>query len=155
MMMPDKMPTETVTVLGVGAILIHRRKFLLQLRDDKPFIANPNMWGLVGGGIEESESPEEAMRRECEEEIGIIPKNLTYIGHTKNNKFRFYAYLDDAEVERLFLGEGQEIRFFAPEETVMLSLTPVAVALFREYHAAVQKCITREEIAPQDFGLER
>lgn len=36
-----------------------------------------NMFGFFGGGIEESETPEEALTREAKEELGIIPKNFS------------------------------------------------------------------------------
>jgi 8-oxo-dGTP diphosphatase len=31
----------------------------------------PNCWGLIGGHVEPGESPEEAVRRECREEIAV------------------------------------------------------------------------------------
>ena len=38
----------------------------------------PNKWSIVGGVIEEGEVPIEAMIRECEEEIGLEPSNVSY-----------------------------------------------------------------------------
>ena len=37
-----------------------------------------NKYGLIGGGIEKGESPLEAMKRECSEEISFVPNNLEY-----------------------------------------------------------------------------
>ncbi|HEV8052885.1 MAG TPA: NUDIX domain-containing protein [Parachlamydiaceae bacterium] len=141
-------------VPGVGIILIHKDKFLLQHRDDKQGIPNPNKWGLVGGGVDEGETPEEAIKRECSEEIGVIPRNITYIGKTTDNKSRFYAYLEDDEVDALRLGEGQEIRFFAPEEVLSINLTPRVEMFFKTYSNAVQKFIRKENVVAKDFGLE-
>ncbi|MDQ3077081.1 MAG: NUDIX domain-containing protein [bacterium] len=141
-------------VPGVGIILIHKDKFLLQHRDDKQGISNPNKWGLVGGGVDEGETPEEAIKRECSEEIGVIPRNITYIGQTIDNKFRFYAYLDDDEVDTLRLGEGQEIRFFAPEEVLSINLTPRVEMFFKTYSKAVQKFVKKEDVVAKDLGLE-
>jgi len=44
---------------------------LLLLRDDKPTIAFPNHWTLVGGKVEDGETPEMAAHRELEEETGL------------------------------------------------------------------------------------
>ena len=47
-------------------------RILLQLRDDKPTIASPNMWGLFGGSVEQGEKPFDAAIREIEEELCIL-----------------------------------------------------------------------------------
>lgn len=62
----------------VACILLIREdgKFLLQHRtDDAPRL--PGYWALFGGGIDEGETPEQAVVREAKEELDI---NLT--GHT-------------------------------------------------------------------------
>lgn len=38
------------------------------------------LWEVVAGSIDEGESPEEAARRECHEEIGLRPERLTGLG---------------------------------------------------------------------------
>ncbi|MES2226088.1 MAG: NUDIX domain-containing protein [Patescibacteria group bacterium] len=141
-------------IKGVGALLIHEGTFLLQLRDDKQGITNPNLWGLVGGGIDEGESFEEAMRRECKEEIGIIPAGLTYLGHS-DVAARFYAYLTDDEVERLALGEGQAIGFFTPKEISEMYTTPKVQAFFANYREAVERFVRREQVSWKDLDLKR
>jgi 8-oxo-dGTP pyrophosphatase MutT (NUDIX family) len=148
------MQAQNKSVPGVGAILLHEGRFLLQLRDDKPHVSHPNMWGLVGGGIEEGEEPWEAIRRECLEEIGIIPNGLVYIGHTSDSKYRFYAHLNKEETESLILGEGQEIRFFAPDEIPQLHTTPRVKVFFSEYRHVVTKFINEEVITAVDMDLE-
>lgn len=56
-----------------------------------------NMWGLVGGQNEESETPWEGLRREIEEEIGFLPeikKTLPLESFiSQDNKFLFHTYL--------------------------------------------------------------
>jgi 8-oxo-dGTP pyrophosphatase MutT (NUDIX family) len=56
-----------------------------------------NMWGLVGGQNELSETPFEGLKREIEEEIGFLPdikKTLPLESFiSSDNKFYFHTYL--------------------------------------------------------------
>lgn len=56
-----------------------------------------NMWGLVGGQNEMSETPFEGLKREIEEEIGFLPdikKTLPLESFiSSDNKFYFHTYL--------------------------------------------------------------
>lgn len=62
---------------GVVVVLPYiDNKVLLQLRDIKEGIAFPGHWGFFGGAIDDSESPEDAAKRELIEEIGYEPANL-------------------------------------------------------------------------------
>lgn len=54
---------------------IETEEILLQLRDDKVGIRFPGVYSLFGGALENSETPEEGLRRELEEELGITLQN--------------------------------------------------------------------------------
>src|SRR4051812_3635422 len=57
---------------AVAALIVSEDgRYLVQHRDDKPEIWFPGHWGLFGGAVEPDESPEEALRRELSEELGI------------------------------------------------------------------------------------
>jgi ADP-ribose pyrophosphatase len=38
------------------------------------------LWELPAGTLDPGESPEEAARRECHEEIGLVPTTVTHLG---------------------------------------------------------------------------
>ena len=61
----------------IAAIILENEKgeFLLYLRDNKPGIPFPDHWDLIGGHVEEGETPEEALVREVKEELGLNLKN--------------------------------------------------------------------------------
>ena len=49
---------------------------LMQLRDDRPEIAAPNMRGPIGGNCQIGETPYECCLREVEEETGYMPSKI-------------------------------------------------------------------------------
>ena len=67
-------PTESV----VTFLHVDYTKCLLQLRDFKPSIAFPGVWGGFGGQIEKGESPKLAGCRELKEELGYSPNRISY-----------------------------------------------------------------------------
>jgi 8-oxo-dGTP pyrophosphatase MutT (NUDIX family) len=57
---------------AVAAIIMVGERYLLQLRDPIPGIFYPGHWGFFGGAIEPGETEEEALRRELDEELGLV-----------------------------------------------------------------------------------
>lgn len=109
------------------AIVVYDKKILLLLRDDIPSLSNPNTWQLIGGGVEQGESHEEALKREIREEIGVVAKDISYLGKVVVdgiNAAIFFVRLNKTEAGRIRLGdEGQELNFFAYDEIKDLKLT--------------------------------
>jgi 8-oxo-dGTP pyrophosphatase MutT (NUDIX family) len=105
-------------------------RYLLQRRDDLAHIWFPDTWGLFGGAIEPGETPEAALRRELAEEIGVVPRALVpftrldfdfgFAGGGTQARHYSEATLDQPEIAALRLGEGQDMRFFPPEEVLRL-----------------------------------
>jgi ADP-ribose pyrophosphatase len=44
------------------------------------YAVNTFLWELPAGSVDEGESPEEAARRECHEEIGLVPSTIVRLG---------------------------------------------------------------------------
>lgn len=112
---------------GAKAIIAYKGKMLLLLRDNKPTISCPNMWSALGGGIEEGESPEEAIRRELKEEMCVEPANIepcdTSVYDDGSVVYRFFATLTPEEYEKVALGdEGQRLGWFTYEEAAAFEL---------------------------------
>ena len=98
-------------------------KVLLQLRDDK-VIEFPNYWVLLGGGMDDGETPEDGIRRELKEEIGIDIEDIRYFdsfSYKDLNQFFFYKRLK-LDVDKIDLKEGKEIRFFSEKEIDDISI---------------------------------
>ena len=121
-----------------GALICNNDKILMILRDNDPSILNPNSWQLPGGGIEEGETPEEAMKRELQEEVCFVPKDIHFLESFKDGKntaYIYWVFVTDDEIKNFHLGdEGQEIRFFTVpqlEKIKMASRLKLYLQVFR------------------------
>jgi 8-oxo-dGTP diphosphatase len=120
-----------------GLLVDAEGRFLLQLRDDKPGIVNPGMWGSFGGRVEPHETdaretPDQGFLREMQEELGWRPRSFElYTGaryrslsdaDARHQLIYVYAAPVDVPLDALVLGEGQAMDVFAhdalPENTV-------------------------------------
>ena len=120
-------PVNLKKVFSSHAVITHNKKLLFFLRDDNPNIPDPNTWSLVGGEIDTGESHQEAMIREMQEEISVVPKNIKYLGMLATADGRLHAiYLSkmtEDEVEQIQIGnEGQKVQFFETENIDKLRL---------------------------------
>ena len=128
-----------------GVILFNRKgELLLLLRDNIPTIGHPDHWNIVGGAIEEGETPEEAALREVQEEIGfrlarVSPFRLYNIDDERRGEpipYHLYWSRLDKSVAELTLGEGQAMRFFRPEELPALRIIPHEVGILQDFLAS-------------------
>jgi 8-oxo-dGTP diphosphatase len=113
------------------AILVHKNKLLLVLRDDISTITDPNTWNLPGGRIEEGEDFETGCLREIEEEVSITLDALTPIdefkwpGSDAMHKSYLAKLTDDQALNAKLGNEGQRIGFFSLEELAGLKLSGI------------------------------
>jgi len=108
----------------VSALVVADGKVLLLQRDANPEIRDPNCWQLPGGGVEGRETPDKAIKRELQEEIGIIPSSLRFLISPSADVCAYFARLTDEEVRNIKKGdEGKDLRFFSFDELSQIPLT--------------------------------
>ena len=124
---PKNAPKTTQrTRLGANGIITYQGKLLLEKRRDS------DTWGLVGGGVKNYETPDQALSREVYEELGIrIPKERFRKLAVYGEPGRIAAYCDgniwrmvivafalelEEEPHIRISAESRDMRFFAPEE---------------------------------------
>ena len=118
--------------LGANAIITCGDKLLLEKRRDC------DLWGLVGGGVKNYETPLQAIVRETYEELGIrVDKDKFQKLGVYGEPGRIAAYCDgsvwrmvivvfgldlDTEPEMTISAESRELRFFNKEEIRQLNI---------------------------------
>jgi 8-oxo-dGTP diphosphatase len=108
----------------VSAIVVSDKRVLLLLRDNNPEIRDPNCWQLPGGGVEDGETPDEAIKRELQEEIGIIPSSIRFLVSPSAETNAYLVHLTDEEVKKIKKGdEGIDLRFFFFDQLSQIPLT--------------------------------
>lgn len=105
---------------GAGIILLNSNNHvLLLLRDNKIDIPFPNMWDIPGGKVENGELPEDTVRREMNEEMGIkdLGKIKLFKIYTSENltDYIFWKRID-LNPASIDLTEGQRIEYFDIEQ---------------------------------------
>ncbi len=108
----------------VSAIVVFDGKILLLQRDDSLGIRDPDCWQLPGGGVENGEMPDEAIKRELQEEIGVIPSSLNFLISPSVEISVYHASLTKEEAQNIKKGdEGKDLRFFSFNELFQIPLT--------------------------------
>ena len=129
----------------IAQILLFDRnhRLIIYLRDDKPEIPFPNHWDLIGGHVEEGETPEQALVRETKEEIGLELKQWCFFRRYEcpagdaypNIKFIYHAGIDCLAAE-LPLFEGQRLIGIAPQERFALRFANILGKILEDFIAA-------------------
>jgi 8-oxo-dGTP diphosphatase len=122
------------------AIIIENKEdeILLLLRDNKSISLYPNHWTLVGGNVEDGETPETAAHRELAEETGLKADLSFWKRYDREHplfiadEFIYVAKVESPP-EALILGEGQALQFFKPAEIEGLKIGYGFKALLNEY----------------------
>lgn len=123
---PNAPKTTQRAHLGANAIITCKGKLLLEKRRDS------DLWGLVGGGVKNYETEEQALIREIYEELGLrISKDRLKKLGVYGEPGRIAAYCDgsiwrmvivvfgvelETEPQMTISAESRELRFFSKEE---------------------------------------
>jgi len=124
-----------------GACLIRGERLLLEWRPEDARVY-AGLWDIPGGHLEPGETPERALVREMEEELGIRPVRFA-LGLVPDHRdpasmcfYRHYVYIVRAWEGEVASREGRRLRWLAPEaaleECRLNPLAGFAIAFFLE-----------------------
>jgi 8-oxo-dGTP diphosphatase len=129
-------------MIEIAAIILENDKgeFLLYLRDNKPDIPFPDYWDLIGGHVEEGETPEQALVREVKEELDIDLKEYTFYkkyvcltGDAYENTKYIYTGKINLPIEEITLLEGVRPQFFSKEEIPDVKFANILKTIMLDY----------------------
>ena len=106
-------------IRGASMLFLNNKKeILLLLRDDIPNIPFPNTWDILGGHMDENETPEKCIVREMKEEIGVDIGTPVLFRKTQLDDGIEYTFWKkaDFDIEDINLHEGQKLQWFSEEE---------------------------------------
>jgi len=130
---PSRFVADAIIVTDTG-------RYLMKRRDDLPWLVFPNQWSLFGGGIEPGETPEDALRREVEEELGFRAGAVEFFTEWRLtlpfpepwavHVYYYVVPVSETDVKKFTLLEGAEMALFRAEELGRLqNIIPVALAV--------------------------
>jgi len=132
-----------MTVHQVAVVLLYDAdgRMLLQHRtDDAPTF--PSYWALFGGGIEPGETPEQAVCRECLEELGytLTTPQLFAVNSLRHDSddYLIHAFVERYNGAPLTLGEGQGMGWFLHGEMADLLMNEHDKTFVRELDEALK-----------------
>jgi 8-oxo-dGTP diphosphatase len=134
--------TEICLMKKIAAIILENDKgeFLLALRDNKSWIPFPNHWDLIGGHVEDGETPEEALIREVKEELDIDIKDYHFYktfecltGDAYDNIKYIYTGKINLPIEEITLLEGERAQYFTREEIPDLKFANIIKSILMDY----------------------
>ena len=126
----------------IAAIIFENDKgeFLLYLRDNKPEIPFPDYWDLIGGHVEEGETPEDALVREVKEELDIDLKEYSFFkiydcltGDAYENIKYIYTGKINIPIEEITLLEGVRPQYFSREEIPNVKFANILKSIVMDY----------------------
>ena len=126
----------------IAAIILENEKkeILLYLRDNKPGIPFPNYWDLIGGHVEDGETPEEALIREVKEELNIdleeydfYKKYVCLEGDAYQNIKYIYTGKINIPIEEITLLEGERPQFFSRAEIPNVKFANILKTILMDY----------------------
>lgn len=135
---------------GSGVLFFDRaaRRVLLCRRDNKPSIPFPGWVDILGGYVEEGETPEQTVRREVAEELDDLRSGAPFL---LKDARPFSVYRDerglehhvftceaDFEISDLRLNEGQHLLWLAEEQANDARLAFGFERVVREFFVALR-----------------
>ena len=128
-------------------LIIKDNKVLLFKRNPKD-TNNPGKYGLIGGGIEDGETPEEALKREVKEEAGVTINSFKKLKTYKFDKTSIHVfYTNNFNEDEIKLNpEHTSFKYFTADELSNDNIIETNKEFVQDYNDMVKDNKVNEEI---------
>jgi 8-oxo-dGTP pyrophosphatase MutT (NUDIX family) len=110
-----------------GLLVTGDNRYLMQLRDDFPWLRVASHWSLFGGRVEDGETPRRALLRELEEELEFVPKQdvrwftetafvMPQLKVAATRKAFFEVRVTESDIAGMVQHEGADMRLFSVDD---------------------------------------
>ena len=129
-------------IIVAAVALIKNKKVLFQERPSEKSM--PFLWELPGGKIKIGETPEMALIREVNEELGISInpvdlRSLTFISHSyKDFNLLMPVYLCKKWIGNIFPKENQKFKFFNKNELKKINILEADLPLIDDLEVHIR-----------------
>ena len=129
-------------IIVAAVALIKNKKVLFQERPSEKSM--PFLWELPGGKIKIGETPEMALIREVNEELGISInpvdlRSLTFISHSyKDFNLLMPVYLCKKWIGNIFPRENQKFKFFNKNELKKINILEADLPLIDDLEVHIR-----------------
>jgi 8-oxo-dGTP diphosphatase len=129
---------------GTSILLVNDRdQIMLVLRENINGIPYPNCWDVLGGNVEENESPRQCIIREMKEELELeVDSKELHLFNTydmSDRREHTFWKKTDLDIEKTPLHEGQCLRWFSeeevrntPEDKIAFGFKPIILEFFEK-----------------------
>jgi len=132
-------------IRSAGAIIFIKKKYLLQLRENKKNIYYPGFWGVFGGLLEKNEGFEKGLEREVKEETNlnvkasrmILSNNFKFLDY--KIRYRMYFECKVLDKSKINLNEGRDFKFYSFKELRKLQIVPLDFAAIHYHYLFINK----------------
>ena len=140
---PYKPPKKKIPIVDVSiAVILKQDRFLIQKRPSTGHLAG--MWEFPGGKIENGESPEKAVMRECLEELNInikMVKKLKMVSHTYSHfKIKLNIFLCGIKSGRPKSMNQQPVKWITMDQIEKYPFPGANHKFFPELKEYLNKC---------------
>ncbi|MEL6534648.1 MAG: (deoxy)nucleoside triphosphate pyrophosphohydrolase [Bacteroidota bacterium] len=130
-------PSAPDTLLVTAALLVRNTRYLLAKRPLGKHLAGH--WEFPGGKVQENESPAQALKRELQEELGILVSvGELFLDHSHrypDRTVRLLTFQCTSEEEPMAL-EHDELAWVLPEEMSQYLISPADEAVIAKLLAS-------------------
>lgn len=83
---------------------LHASKGIVMMGEKVVIVRSDKYWSWIGGTLEDGEDPKDALYREFEEEVHVVPFSVRYLGQYRQSDYHTFVYWCRVPVLSMYIG---------------------------------------------------